>query len=381
MIYLDNAATSWPKPSAVLKAMTDALKRAGGNPGRSGHQLSRKASRVINQTREDIAQFFGAGNPSRVIFTHNATHAINIVLQGLLKPGDSVVLSSMEHNAVMRPLRALEQQGLNLHIVPCASDGSLNVSDIGREINSTTTLVVINHASNVTGTILPIVEIASLVHQAGALLLVDATQTAGKIPINVREMGINLLAFTGHKGLLGPPGVGGLVIGDHVDTSRIKPLIYGGTGSYLELEEQPDDVPDKFESGTPNLAGIAGLRTGIHWILDRGLEEIRAKEDKILDALYEGLSGLQNVNLYGAINSKKSVAVLSFTVEGKIAAEFGKLLDEEYGILTRAGLHCAPLAHQTIGTFPEGTIRLSPGVFTRLTEIHKTIKIIKNAAS
>lgn len=381
MIYLDNAATSWPKPPIVLKAMTNVLKRAGGNPGRSGHRLSTEASKLIDRTREDVAEFLGAHDSSSVIFTYNATHAINIVLQGFLKPGDNVVTSSMEHNAVMRPLRALEKQGLNLHIVPCASDGSLNVNDINKKIDVNTRLVVINHASNVTGTILPVYEVASIAHRAGALLLVDATQTAGKIPINVQEMGINLLAFTGHKGLLGPPGIGGLIIGDHVDVSKIKPLIYGGTGSYLELEEQPDLIPDRFESGTPNLAGIAGLQAGIRWILDRGLEEIRSKEEEILDILYKGLTDVRNVNLYGPLDPKKSVAVLSFTVTDKKVSEFGKMLDERFGILTRTGLQCAPMAHKTIGTFPEGTIRLSPGIFTKLSEVRATIKAVGNAAT
>jgi len=374
MIYLDNAATSWPKPPEVLKAMTEVLERAGGNPGRSGHQLSIAAARVIYDTREEIACFFGISDPLRVIFTGNATHAINLALKGMLKPSDHVVTSSMEHNAVMRPLRSLEKQGVRLSMVPCASDGSLNVRDLEKAINSTTRLVVLAHASNVVGTLLPITEIASIAHQVGALLLVDAAQTAGAIPIDMQAMGIDLLAFTGHKELQGPPGIGGLVIGDGIDVSQIKPLIYGGTGSRSESEEQPDDLPDKFESGTANLAGIAGLGAGLKWITDRGISEIRDHMKKLSQTLIDGLSTLPKVKIYGTLDPECSVAIVSFTVAGKRVSEIGLRLDEEQGVLTRVGLHCAPAAHKTIGSFPEGTVRLAPGVFTTVSDIQEAIQ-------
>ncbi len=279
MIYLDNAATSWPKPPEVLRAMTDVLERAGGNPGRSGHRISIAAARVIYDTREEISQFFGISDPLRVIFTVNATHAINLAMIGMLKPGDHVVTSSMEHNAVMRPLRSLEKQGIRLSVVACAPDGSLDVGAIVEVVTPDTRLVVLTHASNVVGTLLPIGEVANIAHQAGALLLVDAAQTAGVIPIDMTAMGIDLLAFTGHKELQGPPGVGGLVIADGIDVAQIRPLICGGTGSRSESEEQPDDLPDKFESGTANLAGIAGLNAGLQWIKERGIEEIAGSSE------------------------------------------------------------------------------------------------------
>ncbi len=376
MIYLDNAATSWPKPPEVLSAMTAVLERAGGNPGRSGHRLSIAAARVIYDTREEIACFFGVSDPLRVVFTCNATHAINLVLRGMLKPGDHVVTSSIEHNAVMRPLRSLEKQGVRLSIVPCASDGSLDVRDLEKAMDSTTRLVVMTHASNVVGTMLPITEIAPIAHRVGALLLVDAAQTAGAIPINMRAMGIDLLAFTGHKELQGPPGIGGLVIADDVDVSQMEPLIRGGTGSRSESEEQPDDLPDKFESGTANLAGIAGLGAGLKWITDRRIDEIRNHMKKLSQTLIEGLSSLPKMMVYGTLDPERSVAIVSFTVTGKHVSEIGLRLDEEYGVLSRVGLHCAPAAHKTIGSFPEGTVRLAPGVFTTVSDIQEAMQAI-----
>ncbi len=377
MIYLDNAATSWPKPPEVLKAMTDVLEYAGGNPGRSGHRLSIAAAREIYDTREDIAHFFHAPDPLRVVFTNNATSAINLVLRGLLKPGDHVVISSMEHNAVMRPLRSLEKQGLRLSIVPCASDGSLDARDVARVVNRGTRLVVVTHASNVVGTLLPVAEIASIAHRTGALLLVDAAQTAGATAIDVTAMEIDLLAFTGHKDLQGPPGIGGLVINGSVDVSQIEPLIRGGTGSRSESEEQPDDLPDKFESGTTNLVGIAGLHAGLRWVMDRGIEAIEADMKELTQALIEGLSDVPKVKVYGPLDPERSVAVVSFSVAGRQVSEIGLRLDEEHDILSRVGLHCAPAAHRTIGSFPQGTIRLAPGVFTTLDDIHTTVQAVK----
>ena len=377
MIYLDNAATSWPKPPEVLKAMVDVLECAGGNPGRSGHRLSIEAARVVYDAREDIARFFNVSDPTRVVFTSNATHAINVALRGLLKPGDRVVVSSMEHNAVMRPLRSMEEQGLVIDVVPCASDGSLDVNDIATAVKLDTRLVVINHASNVAGTILPVAEIASIAHGAGALLLVDAAQTGGVLPIDVKAFGIDFLAFTGHKGLQGPPGIGGLVIADHVDISQVEPLMRGGTGSQSELEEHPKHLPDKFESGTPNIVGIAGLRAGINWIMDRGIETIRVHEKRLTGTLIEGLSNIPGVRVCGHRDPEKAVAIVSFTAMEKRVSEIGLKLDEDYGVLTRIGLHCAPAAHKTIGTFPEGTVRLAPGVFTTADDVKEAVSAIE----
>lgn len=377
MIYLDNAATSWPKPPEVLKAMTDVLERAGGNPGRSGHRLSIAAAWVIYDTREEIASFFGISDPLRVLFTNNATHALNLALKGLLKPGNHVVTSSMEHNSVMLPLRNLEKQGICVSVVPCAPDGTLDISSLEKAVDPKTRLVVVTHASNVVGTLLPVVEAASIAHQAGALFMVDAAQAAGVIPIDMQAMGIDLLAFTGHKELQGPPGIGGLVISDNVDVSQIEPLMHGGTGSSSESEEQPYHLPDKFESGTANLVGIAGLGAGLKWVRERGVDAIRNRLENFSQILIDGLSALPKVKVYGTLDAKRSVAIVSFTVAGMHVSEIGLRLDEEFGILCRAGLHCAPAAHKTIGSFPEGTVRLAPGVFTRVDDIHATIQAVE----
>lgn len=377
MIYLDNAATSWPKPPEVLRAMTDVLVRAGGNPGRSGHRLSVSAMRVIADAREGIAGFFGCPDPQRVIFTNNATHALNEVIYGLLKPGDRVVVSSMEHNAVMRPLRDLETKGVNLVIVHCAPDGSLDINDLARAVTLGTRLVVLVHASNVTGTILPVIEAARIAHRAGALFLVDAAQTAGHIPISVKAMDIDLLAFTGHKGTLGPPGIGCLLINDGIDTARISPLIRGCTGAQSDREEQPETLPEKYESGTPNLVGIAGLHAGIRYLQAQDIEYIAEQESHMAQALIEGLASIHGVKLFGSLKPGKSMAIISFIIEGRRVSEIGRQLDEEHDILVRVGLHCAPTAHKTIGTFPDGTVRLAPGITTRMEDIQTTLKAIE----
>lgn len=377
MIYLDHAATSWPKPPEVIRAMGDVLEGAGGNPGRSGHRISIAAARVIYDTREALSRFFGIADPLRVIFTGNATHAINLALMGILKPGDHVVTSSMEHNAVMRPLRQLEKRGIRLSVAACAADGSLDPKQVSDALTPETKLVVLAHASNVVGTLLPVTDVAALAHGAGALLLVDAAQTAGGVPIDMTAMGIDLLAFTGHKELQGPPGIGGLVIADGIDSARIEPLLCGGTGSRSESEEQPDDLPDKFESGTANLAGIAGLGAGLRHIQEIGIEAMRTRTKIISRTLIDGLSALPDSMVYGTRDPDRSVAVVSFTVAGRRVSEIGLRLDEEYGILTRVGLHCAPAAHRTIGTFPEGTVRLAPGPFTTMADIVRTIEAIE----
>jgi len=360
--------------------MTDVLEHAGGNPGRSGHALSIEAARVIYDTREDITRFFNSGDPMRVIFTSNVTHALNIVLRGMLRSGDTVLTTSMEHNAVMRPLRYLAETGVNVNVVPCHESGQLDLTAMKKALDTRTRLVVINHASNVTGTILPVDDIVPLAHDAGAFIMVDAAQTAGVLPIDMTKMGIDLLAFTGHKGLLGPPGIGGLVIGNRVDTSQIEPLILGGTGSQSEKEIQPEYLPDKFESGTPNIVGIAGLRAGINWIMERGLDAIRAHEAGLTEDLLNGLTEIRGIKLYGTLNSILSTAIVSITLNGQAVSEVGLSLDEDFGILSRVGLHCAPAAHRTIGSFPDGTVRLAPGIFTSREDIHQVIQAINRIA-
>jgi len=380
MIYLDNASTAWPKPPEVARAMADFLERSGGNPGRSAHRLSIAAAQIVYDARERIAEFFNAPDPVKIIFTHNATHAINIALRGLLRPGDHVVTTSIEHNAVMRPLRALEREGVRLTVVPCASDASLNPSDVQRAIEPGTRLVVINHASNVTGTLLPVEAVAAIAHAAGSLLLVDAAQSAGVVPIDVRAMGIDLLAFTGHKGLLGPTGTGGLVIGDMVDVATMEPLTCGGTGSDSELEEQPEHLPDKFESGTPNGVGLAGLGAGVRFVVERSVEAIRARGIELTRMLVEGLQSIPGATVFGPADPSRRTAVVSFTLAGCHVSEIALRLDEEYGVLCRPGLHCAPAAHHTIGTSPEGTVRFAPGFSATTHDIHTALEATKKVA-
>lgn len=380
MIYLDNAATSWPKPPEVARAMIDFLERAGGNPGRSGHGLSVQAGRVLFETRELLAALFNAPDPLRVVFTANATHALNIALQGLLREGDHVVCSSIEHNSVMRPLRELERRGVRLTVAPCFTDGTLQLSGLRKAVTPGTRLVALAHASNVTGTIQPVEEAAAIAHAAGALLLVDAAQTAGVLPIDIAAQGIDLLAFTGHKGLLGPQGTGGLVIGERVDVGELRPLLFGGTGSRSQHQEQPDALPDKYESGTLNGPGIAGLGAGVRFLLARGIDSVREHELALMRALIDGLREAPNVTLFGPTEAGRRIAIASVTVGGRSVSEVGQRLEEESGVLCRVGLHCAPAAHRTIGTFPEGTVRLAPGVFTTMRDVETAVAALRRIA-
>ncbi|MBM3150438.1 MAG: aminotransferase class V-fold PLP-dependent enzyme, partial [Chloroflexi bacterium] len=262
----------------------------------------------------------------------------------------------------------------------CASDGTLNPADVARAVSSKTRLVAMVHGSNVMGTLLPVDEVASIAHKVGALLLVDVAQTAGAVPIDMQAMGVDLLAFTGHKSLQGPTGVGGLVIGNSVDISQMDAVIRGGTGSQSELEEQPDELPDKYESGTHNTVGIAGLLAGIRWLKSRGIEQIKAHEMRLTATLLEGLSGIPGLIVYGPKDATRSIAVVSLTIPGKHVSEIGLRLDDEFGILCRVGLHCAPAAHRTIGTYPEGTVRLAPGVMTSLDDIHTVVSAVRHIA-
>ena len=381
MIYLDHAATSWPKPREVLRAMNDFLDRAGGNPGRSGHRLSVEAGRIVYEVRESVAEFFNMPDPMRVVFTQNGTHAINIALAGFLKPGDAVVTSSIEHNSVMRPLRALDHQGVVIKIVDCSPNGEMDLSAFEQALAEGAKLLAVTHAGNVIGGLSPISELARIAHCVGALIFVDAAQTAGIVPIDVQKMGIDFLAFTGHKGLQGPPGVGGLVIGERIDIKDVQPLLRGGTGSRSESEEQPDFLPDKFESGTPNGVGIAGLGAALQWITERGVDNIRAHEARISVALVEGLSAIPGVTVYGPHDAERRVPVVSFRIEGHAVSEVGMQLDEEFDVLCRVGLHCAPAGHKTIGTFPEGTVRFAAGPLTTDSEIGQAIAAVAEIAN
>ncbi|MDO9087253.1 MAG: aminotransferase class V-fold PLP-dependent enzyme [Anaerolineaceae bacterium] len=377
-IYFDSAATSWPKPPGVAAAMLDYLERVGANPGRSGHRASIEAGRIMYQTRELVAETFNCNDPMRVAFTLNITQAINLVLQRLLKPGDHVLTSSMEHNSVMRPLRALEHEGVELNCVACDVEGKLNPVDLEKLILPHTRLIVLNHASNVSGTILPLREVAEITRKHNILLLVDAAQTAGVLPIDIQADQIDFLTFTGHKSLYGPTGTGGVIFGERVDIEMVRPLTRGGTGSRSEREEQPDFLPDRFESGTQNVVGLAGLGASLKWLQELGISELRLQEEELCAYLLHGLKGIPGITIYGPKESIQQTATVAINLAGYSPAELGLILDDEYGILCRAGLHCAPAAHRTLGTFPTGSVRISLGAFHQKRDIDSVLQALQN---
>lgn len=380
MIYLDHPATSWPKPPEVVRAMTDFLEKAGGNPGRSGHRLSAAAGRVVYETREVLAGFFDVPRPDHVIFTQNATHALNLVIHGVLKPGDTVLTTSVEHNSVMRPLRHAENQGVQVVTAPCSPTGEIDLQAFADLVKGVR-LVIVTHASNVIGPILPVADLAATAREAGAIVLVDAAQTAGVVPIDVREMGIDFLAFTGHKALQGPPGTGGLILCTDRAADEIRPLICGGTGSSSQSQQQPDALPDRLESGTPNGVGVAGLGAAIRWINDHGIGRIRAHHSALITRLVDGLQAVPKVEVFGPPSSVERAPLVSFRIDNVAVSDVGLRLDEDYGILCRVGLHCAPAAHQTIGTFPEGTVRFGIGPFTTEEDIDRAIAAVTEIAA
>jgi cysteine desulfurase family protein len=376
MIYFDNPATSWPKPPQVKEAMVKFMDEIGANPGRSGHFRSIEAARIVFETREALAILFHVKDSSRIVFTINATESINLALKGLLRSKDHVITSSMEHNSVMRPLRDLEQKGIELTLVPCSNEGMLDPQEVKRRIRSNTKMVVLNHASNVTGTLLPVEEVGSMARRHNLLFLVDAAQTAGVCPIDIEKDHIDLLAFTGHKSLYGPQGTGGLIIGERVNEKEMTPLKQGGTGSRSEFEEQPDFLPDCFESGTPNGVGLAGLLAGVQFVREKGVEGIRQNEMAMTKKLIMGLKKIPQVKLYGPELQEDRIATLSFNFAHLPPSKGAMRLEREFGILCRPGLHCAPAAHRTLGTFPEGTIRFGLSAFNTEAEIETAIQAI-----
>lgn len=380
MIYLDNAATTWPKPPVVAEAMVRYLNEIGANPGRAGHRLAVEAARAVYEAREAIAGLFHAPDPLRVVFGANATEALNLALHGLLRPGDHVIAGSMEHNSVMRPLRALERQGVGVTVVGCSREGLLDPALVEGAIRTNTKMIVLNHASNVVGTVLPVAEVGQIARRHGLLLLVDAAQTAGAVPIDVQADAIDLLAFTGHKSLYGPMGTGGLVVGERVDVALLEPPKQGGTGSRSEREEQPDFLPDACESGTPNAVGLAGLAAGIRWVQERGVEAIRAHEMALTEQLTDGLRAIPKVVVYGTSDAGRQTATVSFNVGGLEPSEVGLRLDEECAILCRVGLHCSPAAHKTLGTFPGGTVRFGLAALNTAQEVHTAVEAVRRLA-
>lgn len=376
IVYFDNAATSWPKPSQMQAAMVDYLHTVGGSPGRSGHRLSIEASRIVGDARDNVAELFNINDPSRVVFTKNSTEALNIAIFGLLQQGDHIITSSIEHNSVMRPLRNLETQNvIELTVIPCSpTSGYLDPNEVRKAIKPNTRLVVVLHASNVIGNLLPIREIGATARNANIPFLVDASQTAGAYPLDVEADNIDLLAFTGHKSPLGPTGTGGLYVRDGL---TLRPLMHGGTGSRSEEEYQPDFMPDKLESGTLNVVGLAGLGASVRFLLDTGISRVREHESALVDRFLTRAAGLPELIVYGPKDVNQRAGLLSFNLRGISPSRVGLVLDQAFGIMTRIGLHCAPAAHHTLNTYPDGTVRFGFSYFNTLAEIDYAINALQ----
>ena len=359
MIYLDNAATSYPKPPQVVQAVTHTLEEVCANPGRGAYNTAIEAGRILLNTRRVVARLCGIRDESRVIFTLNATQALNIALKGLLgEDGGHVVISSLEHNAILRPLVALARHGVTFTRVPCAADGNTDPDDILAAVTPATRLVALAHASNVLGTVLPVAEVGVALRERGVPLLVDAAQTAGSFPLDVEAMGIDLLALPGHKGLLGPQGVGVLYVGPQL---RLNTLFEGGTGSESASPETPETLPDRYEAGTPNTPGIAGLRAGVELVLTQGVDVIGGRERALGDRLRRRLADIEGIRVAGPPAGRGAAPVVSVEVVGMSSAEAAFVMDRAFGIAVRAGLHCCPEAHRVAGTLEHGLVRCSIG--------------------
>lgn len=375
MIYLDNAATTYPKPQIVYNAVAYAIKRLGANPGRSGHRMSLEAAKEVYECRKSVSQFFNAKGPECVVFTLNCTYAINLVLKGILKAGDHVVISCLEHNAVTRPLKKLEERGITFseaNVFPKDNEATLN--SFRKAINSKTALIVCTHASNVWGIRLPISRICAMAHEYGIPVLVDAAQSAGHIPIDLQESKIDYLCLAGHKGLYGPMGIGVLITSHGEDLSTI---IEGGTGINSETYLQTEVMPEKFESGTQNLLGISGLHAGIKFLTAQKIEKMIKYEYELMNYLYENLLKLENVELYmDSPDPRYFVPLLSFNIIGMHSEKVGSILDK-YRIYVRPGLHCSPAAHKFCNTLDRGAVRICPSVFTKKSDIDTLINVVK----
>jgi cysteine desulfurase / selenocysteine lyase len=380
-IYLDNAATSYPKPPGVIEAATRALCDEGAAEGRSATRAALRVHEVISRCRQRAARLLGSASPERIIFTFNGTDSLNLAFHGLLRPGDHVVTSASEHNSVLRPLRHLRGRGVEVTYVSADAEGRISSEDVGRALEKKTRLVALVHASNVTGTIQPIDRVGQLAHAAGALFLVDAAQSAGHLPIDVSRSPIDLLAAPGHKGLLGPLGTGILYVGPGVE-EQLDSVRQGGTGSHSEDDRQPERLPDKYEAGNHNVPGLFGLEAALAWIEERGVQGICRHERELTEQLIAGLSPINGLRIYGPRSPDERVGVVSVTLDGFEPQELATVLDSSFGIETRAGLHCAPGAHRSLGTFAGGgTLRMSVGPFTTPEHIEAALAAFRALAN
>lgn len=371
--YFDCAATTRKKPTQVRDAMINFYDNIGCSPGRGGYECSLDASRIVLNTRLSIGKLFNYDKTENIILTHNITYAMNMILRGLLKPGDHVVTTTMEHNAVIRPLNDLaKNNNIEVDYIEGDAQGYVSAEAIKDAIRENTKAVITTHASNVTGTVLPIEEIARVVEKTKAFYIVDGAQTAGSHFIDLSVLPIDIFAFTGHKGLYGPTGTGGFIIKDDV-AKDMDALIQGGTGSISDRDFQPDFLPDKFESGTTNTIGIAGLGAGVDFILEKGIKNVYNKKKSLTDYFLRKLEKFEGVTVYGPKNSNIQTSTISVGIKDADLGQISFMLDDEFNIMTRSGLHCAPYAHQTIGTFPEGTLRFSFDIFNSEEEIDYVI--------
>ena len=363
-IYLDNGSTSFPKAPGVAEAVFEFMTRQGVNINRGTYGKAYSAEEMVYETRCLLSELFHGEGPKQVVFTKNVTESLNLVLKGFLKPGDHVLTSSMEHNAVMRPLQQLKERGVEFTRIPCTEEGRLCTEELERCLRPNTKALVMTHASNVCGTVLPAREAGAFCRAHGLKFFLDTAQTAGILPVDMEDMCIDAVCFTGHKGLLGPQGTGGIVLRKGLE-KEIEPLLSGGTGSISHTELIPEFLPDRFEPGTMNLPGIAGLRSSLLWLKERGIEANRIHEEKLTAKFLRGLKPLEQEGFLKIAGLKTAsgdrTAVVSVQTLKTDPAEAAFLLDEKYGIMTRVGLHCAPAAHKTLGTFPTGTIRFAFG--------------------
>ncbi|WP_276954053.1 aminotransferase class V-fold PLP-dependent enzyme [Helicobacter rodentium] len=378
-IYLDNAATTFPKAPGVKEAVSEFLENIGASAGRSGHSLSIESGRILFQTRKSLADLVGLKNCKHILFTLNATMAINTLLQGFLKEGDIVVVTQMEHNAIKRPLNALKNKlKLEVREIPCDSMHAVDLNS-AKEMLKGAKLLACAHINNVSGAMIPLEDLSALAKAHNVAFLLDGAQSVGCVEMKEVMSQVDFLALSAHKGLLAPMGVGALVIADDFAIERIEPLVFGGTGSLSEEEIQPLFLPDRFESGTPNMHGIAGLQAGLEWIKKQGVENIHRHELDLREQLLEGLSGIPNLKVYRT--KGRSSGTLSVDIPNYTLSEIGEILDSQYGICVRVGLHCSPSSHKSLGSFERGgTIRLSPGAFTTKEEIDFTINALRDIA-
>lgn len=374
MHYFDNAATSWPKPEAVYQATDKFMREVGANPGRSGHCLSKQADTIVEETRELLAEFFGAPDSKLVAFTFNGTDGLNLVIKGLLDSGDHAITSNVEHNSVSRPLRRLERQGVEVSYLQADAAGCLAAPELAAILRPDTKLVVVSHASNVLGCLQDVAALAKVTHRHGALFALDAAQTAGHYPIDMQALGIDILIVPGHKGLLGPYGTGAVITLRDVG---ILPWRDGGTGIKSDARLHPEELPYRLEGGTLNAAGIAGLGAALMFIKSTGVENIALKERADMERLLACLQAEERVTIYGPEEADRRAGLVAFNVSGITSAELAQTMNDEWKIAGRPGLHCSPLSHRAVGTFPEGSYRLSPGFFTPSEELDTVCEAIK----